>query len=347
MADGSRKIWWAVGLLTAGFLCYMLLPFVDVLIYGLFVYYVARPVYGMMNAMIRSQRLSAFISLFLVILPVIVIALYAASVASFELTRFLKGADYSIPFKYLSDAVDSLSPLGQQLTPQELWGLINSSGGLDILIVPVTVLLDVSFKLFLTLTIGYYLLKDGQMLRTWFTAAVFYKEKDLAERFLDSMDADLRRIFAGTVLVAFLTSFVAIVLFYVMDSIAPSDLVIPYPFLLGLLCGLAIFVPGIGVAIIWVPLVIYLIVQAYFSGILLSAAWFLLIFAASVFLFVGVAPDLLLRPLVSSKSLHPGVMLCSYIFGYAIFGFVGLFLGPLLVAVFSSFAKVVLPALRD
>jgi predicted PurR-regulated permease PerM len=324
----------------------MLLPFVDVIVYGLFVYYVARPVHGLMSATIRSNRLSAFLSLFLVILPVIVIALYAASVASFELTRFLEGADYSIPFKYLSDAVDSLSPLGQQLTPQELWGLINSSGGLDILIVPVTVVVDASFKLFLTLTIGYYLLKDGQRLRDWFTAAVFYKEKGLAEKFLDSMDADLQRIFAGTVLVAFLTSFVAIVLFHVMDLIAPSDLVIPYPFLLGLLCGLAIFVPGIGVAIIWVPLVIYLIVQAYFGGILLSATWFILVFAASVFLFVGVAPDILLRPLISGRSLHPGVMLCSYIFGYAVFGFVGLFLGPLLVAVFSSFAKVVLPALR-
>jgi predicted PurR-regulated permease PerM len=347
MADGSRRVWWAIGLLTSILVCYMPLPFVDVLIYGIFVYYVARPVYGVMRKMIRSDSLSVFLSLFLVILPVIVIALYAASVASFELSRLLEGVDYSIPIKYLSDAVDSMSLLGQQLTPQELWDLINSSGGLDLLIVPVTILLDVSFKLFLTLTIGYYLIKDGRRLREWATGALFPGEDDLGRRFFDSLDANLRGIFAGTVLVAVMTSFVAIVLFYTMDSIAPASLVIPYPFLLGLLCGIAIFVPGIGVAIIWVPIVIYLIVQAYFGGVLLSAAWFLLLFAVAVFLFVGVAPDLLLRPLISSKNMHPGIMLCSYIFGYAVFGFVGLFLGPLIVAAASSFAKVVLPAIRD
>jgi predicted PurR-regulated permease PerM len=325
----------------------MLLPFVDVIIYGVFVYYVARPVYGVMHKIIRSDSLSVFLSLFLVILPVLIIALYAASVASFELSRLLEGVDYSIPFKYLSDAVDNLSLLGQQLTPQELWDLLNSSGNLDLLIVPVTILLDISFKLFLTLTIGYYMLKDGRRLKEWAIRSLFPGEDDLAEKFFDSLDANLRGIFAGTVLVAVMTSFVAIVLFYTMDSIAPTNLVIPYPFLLGLLCGLAIFVPGIGVAVIWVPIVIYLIAQAYFGGILLSSALFLLLFTVSVVLFVGVAPDLLLRPVLSGRSMHSGVVLGSYIFGYAVFGFVGLFLGPLLVAVFSSFAKVVLPALRD
>jgi predicted PurR-regulated permease PerM len=343
----DRRVWWAVGLLTAVLVCYMLLPFVDVLVYGIFVYYVARPVQVVIRKIVRSDRLSVFLALFLVILPVIVIALYAASVASFELSKALEGVDYSIPFKYLSDAVESLSPLGQQLTPQELWELLSSSGGLDILIVPITVILDVSFKLFLALTVGYYLLKDGPRLREWAICSLFHSQDDVPKRFFDSMDANLRGIYAGTVLVAVMTSFIAIVLFQTMDSIAPYDLIVPYPFLLGLLCGLAIFVPGIGVAVIWVPIVVYLIAQAYFGGVLLSAGWFLLIFVASVVLFVGAAPDLLLRPLISSKNMHSGLILGAYIFGYAVFGFMGLFLGPLIVAAASSFAKVVLPAIRD
>lgn len=339
---------WALGLVTAALLLYMTLPFLDVIVYGFFVYYITRPVYERLNRILKKDNVAALLSILFFILPVVLVISYAASVASFELTRFMDEFDYSIPLKYLDDLIHKLGFIGQQLTPEELWDILTKSSNLtDALILPVSFVIDLVFKLFLTFVISFYLLKDGSNLKRWLIDSLFYRDKENAEAFFNAVDADFGKIFSGNILVAVLTSFIAVILFYVMDSIAPHGLAVPYPFLLGLLCGLAVFVPAVGVAIIWVPLLIYLIIQAYLNNILVSALWFLFVFASSAFLLVGVTPDMFLRPMISAKTIHPGIMLLTYIFGYSAFGFMGLFLGPIIVVTAINLSKIILPKTRD
>jgi len=116
--------------------------------------------------------------------------------------------------------------------------------------------------------------------------------------------------------------------------------------LLGILCGLGIFIPVIGMKLIWIPLAIYLVIQAYLNGILSIAWWFLLLYLVVVFVVVDFTPDILLRPHISGKHVHSGAMLLAYIFGIVVFGFLGLFLGPMILIIATNFIKIVLPELR-
>jgi hypothetical protein len=64
-----------------------------------------------------------------------------------------------------------------------------------------------------------------------------------------------------------------------------------------------------------------------------------------VFTFVDSVPEVLLRPYISGRNLHVGLVLFAYIFGPLLFGWYGLFLGPLIVVLVVEFARVILPEL--
>lgn len=487
----NKRYWRAFGLVTAALLLYMLYKlggYIDVILYGIFVYYVTRPIYERVNKRINKKNISAGLSLFLFVLPVILIFIYASIVAAVELNSFLGSIDYEIPVESFDETIDQLNTIGRELTsvdnetcliptcfdgmqnqnetnldcggpcqpchcfddiqnedetdldcggscqpcnclnsihdgnetdldcggsclpcikgesclvdgdcttglcyegicqtpsciseqptlqedetlttqerenltPSELWTLITDGFNLSEFIGPiadiinnvVNLIIMFAFKLFLMFIIGFYLLKDGHQLREWFLKSALGGDTELFERFFESVDKDLQKIFFGNILVAVLTACIAIILFRLLNFIAPElspglKLAIPSPFLLGLLCGISIFVPGIGIKIVWVPLWAYLAVQAYLNNILLSAAWFLMLFLVTVFLLVDLAPDLVLRPIISSRRIHRGVLLLAYLFGYIAFGFMGLFLGPIIVVLATNFIGIVLPEIRS
>ncbi|MBN2014357.1 MAG: AI-2E family transporter [Candidatus Altiarchaeota archaeon] len=486
----NKRYWRVFGILIAALLLYMLYRlggYIDVILYGIFVYYVTRPIYERVNKKLNKKNISAGLSLFLFVLPVILIFIYASIVAAVELNSLLGSIDYEIPVESFEETIDQLNVIGKELTsrdnetcsiptcfdgiqnqdetgidcggtcqpchckneildeneteidcggtcqpchckneildeneteidcggsclpcgneesclvdgdcttglchegtcqtpscdseqlipqedhtqvtqekknltPSELWTMITDRLNLSEFIGPITDIINnvvnlivmFAFKLFLMFTIGFYLLKDGHQLREWFPKSALGGDTELFERFIESVDKDLQKIFFGNILVAVLTACIAIVLFHILNFIAPGlspglKLEIPYPFLLGLLCGIGIFVPGIGIKIVWVPLWMYLAIQAYLHNMLLGAGWFLLLFPVTVFLLVDLAPDLILRPIISSRRIHRGVLLLAYLFGYIAFGFMGLFLGPIIIVLATNFISIVLPEIR-
>jgi predicted PurR-regulated permease PerM len=340
----DRRYWLIFGGISTILLMYMIFPFIDVILYGLFLYYITRPIYELINDRIRNKNISASLSLIIFVLPVIIILAYTTIVASYELNRFLTGVDYTIPSEYLGNILKELGSLGKQLTPQEIWGLVTMNKDLtDLLTLPLASVANLGLKLFFMFTIGFYLLKDGKKLREWLIKSSLGSDNELSKRFFDSVDKDLSRVFFGNILVAMLTSVIGIVLFYVLNFFAPDHLAIPYPFLLGLLCGMAIFIPVIGIKIVLVPLYIYIIAQAWVNGILIGSIGFILISMIMVFLLVDISPDIVLRPIISSRTIHPGVMILSYLFGVLVFGFMGLFLGPMIVVAVTNFMTIVFP----
>ena len=100
------------------------------------------------------------------------------------------------------------------------------------------------------------------------------------------------------------------------------------PLLLGLGAALASVVPVVGAALVWAPAGVYLI----FTG----ATWkgvFVLLWGV----FVVSAADNIVRPwVVSGKvELHPLVLLFFILGGLEAFGFLGLFLGPVIASVLA------------
>jgi predicted PurR-regulated permease PerM len=106
--------------------------------------------------------------------------------------------------------------------------------------------------------------------------------------------------------------------------------------LLGLCAGFASIVPVAGAALVWVPAGLYLI----FTGAIWKAI-FVLVWGVSVVS----AADNIIRPWVvgGKVELHPLVLVFSILGGVQVFGFLGLFLGP----VSASVLWVLLGMIRD
>lgn len=100
---------------------------------------------------------------------------------------------------------------------------------------------------------------------------------------------------------------------------------VPSPVVFGALAAVASFVPFVGTALVWVPAVIYLVT--------VGVTWkvvFLIVWSALV---VGSA-DNFLRPLLVSGKSQVGTLtvFVGGLGGLAAFGFVGLFVGPVILA---------------
>jgi predicted PurR-regulated permease PerM len=95
--------------------------------------------------------------------------------------------------------------------------------------------------------------------------------------------------------------------------------------------------------IVYVPVTILLAVEAAVTDP--ATLWVALVYGAVSLVIVDTIPDFLLRPYVSGRNLHTGTVMFAYIIGPALFGWYGLFLGPLLLVVGVHFVRIVLPEL--
>ena len=68
-------------------------------------------------------------------------------------------------------------------------------------------------------------------------------------------------------------------------------------------------------------------------------------FAVVTFLVVDAVPDIYVRAYVSRGDINMGLMLLAYTLGVIVFGWYGLFFGPMVLVVFLHFARRVFPNL--
>ena len=113
-----------------------------------------------------------------------------------------------------------------------------------------------------------------------------------------------------------------------LTGIAITIVGIPSPLLLGLGAAFASIIPVVGAAIVWVPCGLYLIFTgALWKGVFVLL-WGVLVISAA---------DNIIRPwVVSGKvELHPLILLFFILGGVEAFGFIGLFIGPVVASVLA------------
>ncbi len=175
------------------------------------------------------------------------------------------------------------------------------------------------------LFVVYYLLTDGEKLFTYVRRAA-----PLPGRQVDFLASEARRglrgVFVGQLLLSVLQGLLGGIGFWIAG--------LPSPVLWGAVMALFALLPVLGTPMIWVPASLYLLVNGQvWQGV------FLLIYGVVAIL---VILDTFVRPklLGSSTDLHPFFVLVGVLGGAAVFGFIGLFLGPLLIGVLVSVLKV-------
>lgn len=342
--DRGRATWWVVAGVLAAVLAYVVYTFAGTFVIGFFLYYATRPVYRRLKDRLGPPTVAALVSLLILALPAILLVSYTTAVGLQELNTILdsQGAELGqlesliSPYLDVSQAVEDPQSLLDQPSVQSAIGTIAENAGQYV------GFLGTAFvHLFAMIVIAFYLLRDDHRLANWFHRR-FADDDGVLHAYTDAVDRDFSNIFFGNILFAFITGVVAALAFNVLDVVSPGALALPYATLLGLLTGAASLVPVIGIKLVWIPLLAWLAVAAFQAG---SGYWFVALFGAVAAVVVDFVPDLVVRPYVSGRDLHLGLVMLAYVFGPLIWGWYGIFLGPMVLVLVVHFGRLVLPEL--
>lgn len=167
------------------------------------------------------------------------------------------------------------------------------------------------FKTLIMLLALFYLFRDGKLLRS-FVVGLSPLANEYDEQILKRLEDAISSVVKGKLLIVFIQGVLAAIGFALFN--------VPHPLLWGAVTALAALIPAIGVALVFVPVAVYL----FFTVGTLSAVG-LLLFAV----FVGVI-DNVLGPLLYERGLrlHPFLILLSVLGGIVFFGPIGFLAGP-------------------
>ena len=346
--DRDRLAWWGFVLLLGVVLAFVVYAFLGVFLLGVFVYYATRPIYRRLLDRVgsRSPTLVALGSLLSVALPVLVLVSYTVVVGVEQLSDVVNAgpdlATYLAP--YLDVAAIGADPrILLDALPERLSDLDAGSvrSAVSAFVAYLGAVVTALLYLFVVFALAFFLLRDDRRLARWYRSMM--GEDSAAYRFAVSVDHDLQTLYFGNILTAFAIAAVAAVTYNALNVVAPPELAIPAPILLGLLTGVGSLVPVVGPKLVYVPVVVYLGIEAALTDPALL--WFPVVFSLAAFVVVDTLPELLLRPYISGRDLHVGMVMFAYILGPVLFGWYGLFLAPLLLVLIVQSGKLVLPSL--
>ncbi|MFC4550872.1 AI-2E family transporter [Halorussus sp. GCM10023401] len=351
--DRERIAWWLVAIALAVAVGYVVASFLGTFLLGLFVYYATRPMYRRLLRRVHQPTLTAVAALFGIALPGLILLGYTVVVSVRELGS-LAGVGLDQFQGVLGPYVDT----SVLLDPEQLADVAraNQQALLDdrsadalrellgSVLAVLGVLASTAFGLVVMLIVAFYLLRDDHRLAKWFRTEVVGDDSPTVA-FARAVDGDLETVYFGNILTAFVIAIVAAVIYNALDAFAPAAVSVPSPTLLGLLTGLASLVPVVGMKLVYIPIGLLIGVTAFLADPTL--VWFPVVFLIVTFVVVDSVPELLLRPYVSGRDLHTGLVMLAYIVGPVLFGWYGLFLGPLLLVLVVHFARTILPELVE
>jgi predicted PurR-regulated permease PerM len=326
-ARRSKRFLLILSLLIGILSLLIVLPFLTWILVAVILAYVLTPINDRLSRRLGSglsAGLSILVGLVLIVLPVVVILGVAARQARQLFADFEPGdvsqlddaiaerLGVQVDVATLHDAFSGAVKTGARGIAGNLFSII---GGLPELFIGFTVLFFVLF----------YLLKDGDEAVAWFRT-VLPLEPEVREELFEETSLLLHNSLVGTAAVAgvqavllgaaFLVLGLGNVVFWIVTTFV------------------AAMIPLVGASIVWVPVSIYL----FIDGRLVPAVA-LLAFGALVISTV----DNIIRPIVMRRGtqLSPVITIVGIFGGIALFGFVGLFVGPIVLGMLKLVIEII------
>lgn len=336
------KWFFAVCILFVLYLTYQLLePFIIPIFLAVIATVVCLPLYRLLLNLFNGKKIFASVITCLVLLLIIVIPflLIAGIITNQAFSLY-----YYISELILNNEMEaSLKQLMSHIAP--LWDALQDTFGVskeeiakqvgeilgkasNFLYVNVLSLVrgfgSLVLNFVLILFVTFYLLMDGRRM-----GGRLMLLSPLPSHLNASMASDiirsLRTTMKGTLLLATIQGVAGGIGFWVAG--VPNS-----PFW-GTVMVFASVVPIVGIALVWVPAVIYLLIVDSVVAAILLGIWCTL---------VGLSCDNVLRPkmLGQERGIHPLFTFFSVLGGLNLYGMVGLFIGPLILAVLISLMEV-------
>jgi len=320
----------SVAVLAAGCLV-VLRPFVSAILWAAVLTYTTWPMMLRLEGWMRGRRSLAALAMTTLIAVVLVLPFVIAGVTLAEnvarledLFRTLQGGLPSVApewirqLPWIGPAVEHAWPEFTQNTgwlSEEVKSVGMKAGGWLL-----THSLDFGkgiLQLMLSVVIVFVFYRDGERMAARIASGAERIAGDVSQRLMAIAGNTVRSVVYGIIGTALVQAFAAALGLWAAG--------VPSPFLLGLLTFLLALIPG-GPPVVWIPAAIWL----FHTG---HAGWGVFMTIWGIFVISGV--DNLVRPyLISRGSNLPFVIvLLGAIGGIIAFGFIGLFLGPVLLAV--------------
>ncbi|WP_440764750.1 AI-2E family transporter [Natronorubrum sp. DTA7] len=313
----SRTFFVVVGVLVGLLSLLIVLPFLSWILIAVILAYVLRPIDQRLSRRLGSSLsavLSILVGLAFVVFPIVLILAVAANQASQLFAQFdpqdISQIDDVVAERFgvqvdtaaLHDAFTGAVKTGARGLAGNLFSII---GGLPELFIGFTVLFFVLF----------YLLKDGDSAVEWFRTVVPL-EPDVREELFEETGLLLHNSLVGTAAVAATQAVLIGTAFLVLGF---SNIVFWV-----VTTFVAAMIPLVGATIVWIPASGYLLL----TGDLVPA---IALFAFGAVVISSV--DNILRPLVMRRGaeLSPALTIVGIFGGIALFRFIGLFVGPIVL----------------
>jgi predicted PurR-regulated permease PerM len=307
---------------------YFFFPFLDGIILGTVFAYVGKPIrdkFGM------KKRLGSLVAAVCIVVPIFIVlglgmveianqiliiannqeALRTAlSVLTQQASRDLAPWTKDILTGGLENAASIIAPIAASIPVFHI-GRVASLGVINFII---------------SIPICYFVLVDGESFVESIISLLPQREKQAYRRYMSRIDHILSGIFIGTIYTSILGSIIAAFVFYAFG--------LPRPFALASIVFVAGMVPFLTSWVVIIPVAVY----RYFAIGMEGAIVFFGLASALIYL----PSELLIRPyLVAAKSsLHPLLVVLSFLGGALVAGIGGFFLAPAIMGIIVGIYQV-------
>jgi predicted PurR-regulated permease PerM len=218
---------------------------------------------------------------------------------------------------------DRLSAYGFDKQLQKLIPILQEKITSFILSIPIIIA-----EIFLTIVLAYFVLKDWEEIFKKITDMLPMRKKTVKRLIKEFGDITYTVVYAQ-LFVALIQGIIGTIGFYLFG--------VPFPMILGILLAFCTLIPTAGTALIWLPASLFLILSGYFShdyGTLFRGIGLLLY----SFFIINIIDNLLLVRIVHAKAkVSQIIVIIGVIGGAALFGIVGIFIGPILLPLLITY----------
>ncbi|HKQ04757.1 MAG TPA: AI-2E family transporter [Blastocatellia bacterium] len=317
------------------YLCYKLFqPFLTPMLSALVISIVFFPVHARIQELVRRPSLAALLSTILVTMIIILPAVMVLAAVTKEVSGLIALIDqkstevggYSSYFGQLTDKAISWASQYVDLSQINLRETLrNRLEGLSrFLLNELTIILgsltSFAFDAVITIFTLFFLFREGRSLMRRLAAIMPLTPQQVEKLFTGIENTIIGTVYGGLVVAAVQGALVGLALWLFR---------IPSPVLWGVAAAFFALLPVVGTAAVWLPAALYLLASGHWVQAVLLAIWGAL--------FVG-SIDNVLRPyLISGRvEMHTLLIFFSVLGGVSVFGFLGLFIGPVIVAITTT-----------
>ncbi len=320
-------------------------PFIAALLASIVLSYLFFPLYRWFKRKVKNENLAALIVSFVVILLLIFPLFFVLNTITkeayvgyliskqkiLEMGDFLQSCDSDINpfcgfFTYVGEFFnDPKVKYHLQNTVERVTSYIIDSASNLVFSIPKFVL-----NFFVIIFTMFYLFKDGPKLfndlRRLLPLRDIYK-KHLFEKFGKVTFA----IIYGYVVVAIVQGIAGGIGFFIFG--------IPSPLIWGIVIAFAALIPFVGTVVVWLPAALIKLFSGILSGNTGETIGGILFILYGLIIISGI--DNIIRPkIIGDKArVHPVLILVGVLGGLYLFGFIGVVIGPLILALFATFVK--------